>query len=91
MTTARLADALGAYVRSLRSTEAPIDRWLAGQADALTPAARRGLDLFKGKAGCVQCHVMEGTHPLFTDFIRAAVEYAQVRPRSQKDKELSVN
>jgi CTP synthase len=30
-------------------------------------------------------------HPLFVDFVRAGVEYAQTRPRSQKDKELSVN
>lgn len=30
-------------------------------------------------------------HPLFVELIRAAYEYSQTRPRTQKDKELSVN
>ena len=34
----------------------PTDRYAAGEADALSPAARRGHDLFFGKAGCDACH-----------------------------------
>jgi CTP synthase len=30
-------------------------------------------------------------HPLFTELVRAGLEYAQVRPKTQKDKELSFN
>jgi CTP synthase len=30
-------------------------------------------------------------HPLFTELVRAGHEYAQVRPKTQKDKELSFN
>jgi CTP synthase len=30
-------------------------------------------------------------HPLFTELVRAGQEYAQVRPKTQKDKELSFN
>ena len=41
----------------------PFDRWVAGDRDALSPAAQRGWALFSGKAGCIRCH--EG--PLFAD------------------------
>jgi hypothetical protein len=63
-----MAEAIGAYVRSIRSTESPLDRFLAGEEDALTLPERRGFDLFLGRAGCVACHVVEGRHPSFTDY-----------------------
>ncbi len=68
VTSARIADAIATYCRSVRSTEAPLDRHLRGEAGALSESARRGLALFRGRAGCVQCHVMEGSRPTFTDF-----------------------
>jgi cytochrome c peroxidase len=68
VTTARMAEAIAAYCRTLESQEAPIDRHIAGRREALSPAAKRGLALFQGRAGCAQCHVMEGQHPAFTDF-----------------------
>ena len=34
---------------------------------ALSASARRGLELFRGKAACTRCHAMEGAHPPFTD------------------------
>ncbi len=55
--------ALASYVRTLRSGNAPIDRWRDGDVGALSPAARRGLALFTGRANCVACHV----GPNFTD------------------------
>ncbi|MBX7245377.1 MAG: hypothetical protein K1X53_07750, partial [Candidatus Sumerlaeaceae bacterium] len=58
-----LAFALASYVRSILAGNSPYDRYMAGQADALSPAALRGLRLFRGKAGCLTCHV--GTN--FTD------------------------
>ena len=66
-TRERLAVAVAAYVRTLESTESAFDRWRAGDADALTPAARRGMHLFEGRAGCAQCHSVEGTRPTFSD------------------------
>lgn len=48
--------ALAAYLRSLISPPGRFDAWIAGDAKALTPAERRGFDLFTGKAGCVLCH-----------------------------------
>jgi cytochrome c peroxidase len=48
--------AVAAYVQSLRSNTSAYDRFAAGDETALSPAARRGHDLFKGRAGCVECH-----------------------------------
>jgi cytochrome c peroxidase len=59
----RLAAALAAYERTLYSVDAPFDRFLGGDAEALTPAAHRGLVLFGGKAKCSECH----TGANFTD------------------------
>jgi hypothetical protein len=66
-TTGRIAEAIEAYCLTLKSTTAPVDRWLAGDERALSAAARRGLDLFRGRARCAQCHRMEGSRPTFTD------------------------
>jgi len=51
-----IALSLGAYVRTLRSTTAPFDRWIGGDETALSPAAKDGFALFTGKAGCADCH-----------------------------------
>jgi cytochrome c peroxidase len=66
-TRERIAMAVAWYVRSLRSTENALDRRLAGDAKALSPSAERGLELFKGRAGCASCHSFEGERPLLTD------------------------
>jgi cytochrome c peroxidase len=68
VTTARLAEAIAAYCRSVESTESPYDRYLAGDKSALGDSARRGLALFRGRAGCAQCHVTTGPRPALTDF-----------------------
>ena len=57
VSTARIAKAIGAFVESIRSTESPFDRYVAGDKDALSESARRGLALFEGRAGCNQCHL----------------------------------
>jgi cytochrome c peroxidase len=62
-----VAAALEAYVKTIRSTVSAYDRFAGGETAALSPAARRGLDLFRGTAGCSGCHRMEGRHAAFTD------------------------
>lgn len=47
--------ALASYVRALTTPDAPFDRWLNGDASALTPAQERGYALFKSH-GCAACH-----------------------------------
>lgn len=34
----------------------PFDRYLAGDENALSDAAKRGMDLYNGQAGCISCH-----------------------------------
>lgn len=52
-----VAMALASYVRTIVSGDSPYDRYVAGDADALTPEQRRGLELFRGKAACAVCHL----------------------------------
>jgi cytochrome c peroxidase len=55
-TTAHVARALAAYVRTILAGNSPFDRHNAGDTSALGEPARRGLRLFMGKAGCSGCH-----------------------------------
>lgn len=48
--------ALATYERTIIPGEAPFDRWIAGDEAAIGEAAKRGFDLFKGRAGCSACH-----------------------------------
>ncbi len=47
---------LEAYLRRLVSGPSPFDRYIAGERDALSASAARGLRLFVGKAACHECH-----------------------------------
>ena len=60
---ANVGKALEAYQRWLVSQDSAFDRYVAGEADAMSEAAQRGFSLFVGKAGCVECH----SGPLFSD------------------------
>ncbi|MCA0377375.1 MAG: cytochrome-c peroxidase [Gemmatimonadetes bacterium] len=62
VTPLRIRAALAAYMRSLSRLDAPVDRALRGDAHALTDAARRGLNLFVGKARCASCHFLPLTN-----------------------------
>jgi len=63
VTPTNVARVLASYVRTIRSGDAPIDRYRAGDTTALLPQARRGQVLFLGKANCSACHV----GPTFSD------------------------
>ena len=58
-----VSHALATYVRSLRSGDAPFDRFLNGDPGAISTDAKRGFRLFVGRANCGVCHLP----PLFTD------------------------
>ncbi|MEX2271988.1 MAG: cytochrome c peroxidase [Vicinamibacterales bacterium] len=58
-----LARALASYVRSIQAGDAPVDRFLAGDANALSTQAQAGLRVFRGKANCTACHL----GPTFSD------------------------
>ncbi len=64
VTIVDIANALAAFMGTeWRNHDSPFDRYLAGDAAALTAEARAGMDLFFGDAGCVACH----SGPLLTD------------------------
>ncbi|MEM6665821.1 MAG: cytochrome-c peroxidase, partial [Pseudomonadota bacterium] len=48
--------AIAAFQRTIVQTDTPFDTYMNGDDAALTDQQKRGLDLFAGKAGCVQCH-----------------------------------
>ena len=52
----RMYGAIGAYLATIRTRDAPFDAYLRGTRDALSGAAKRGMALFAGKAGCIACH-----------------------------------
>jgi cytochrome c peroxidase len=59
--------AIAAFERTLIFLDSPFDRFLAGEADAISAEAKAGWALFNGKGRCVSCHVVSPTNPLFTD------------------------
>jgi len=65
VTSRRIAAALAAYVRSLPVTDAPFDRALRGDTTAISAAARRGFNVYMGKAACGTCHFA----PLFNGVV----------------------
>ena len=52
---AALLDAIATYERSLVTPGSRFDRWLAGDAAAITPEELAGYQLFKS-LGCISCH-----------------------------------
>jgi len=48
-------DAIATYERSLVTPESRFDRWLAGEAGAITPDELSGYQVFKS-LGCITCH-----------------------------------
>jgi cytochrome c peroxidase len=57
VTIDRVAEALAAYEATRLSGNSPADRFDAGDEGALDEAARRGRELFFGRAQCSQCHL----------------------------------
>ncbi len=51
-----VAEAIASFERTLVSYDSDLDRYLAGDASALSDAARRGMELFTGQAACIRCH-----------------------------------
>ncbi len=56
VTSEGIAKAIASFERTLLSGNSPFDRFVAGDKSALSPAARRGLGIFKTKGNCTSCH-----------------------------------
>lgn len=51
-----IAEALTAYIRTLRPFNARFDEYMSGNSQAMTPDEKAGFNLFMGKAQCGTCH-----------------------------------
>ena len=60
---ANVGKATEAYERQLVSRGSPLEQYIAGDRESLSPAAKRGLRLFINKASCIECH----TGPVLSD------------------------
>jgi len=63
ITGENLGKAVAAFERTIVSNNSDFDKYMKGDKNALTANSIRGMELFKGKASCVQCH----SGPNFTD------------------------
>jgi cytochrome c peroxidase len=67
-TTDRIGKAIAAWERTIVAANSPFDQWrYGGEEDALNDGAKRGFELFSGKAGCVACHNVAADYALLTD------------------------
>ena len=55
--------AIAAFERTIIQKDTPFDKYYHGDTTALDSSQIRGLELFRGKAGCIECH----NGPLFSD------------------------
>ncbi|MBI4487606.1 MAG: hypothetical protein HY694_00850 [Deltaproteobacteria bacterium] len=56
ITPGNVGKAIASFLRTIKPGDSPLDRFLKGDRSALSPPARRGLQLFLGNARCVLCH-----------------------------------
>jgi len=56
ITRERVAMAIAAFERTIVSGDAPLDRFLRGDRNALSPEALKGYEVFTGKGKCTECH-----------------------------------
>ena len=68
ITMKEVKKAIASFERTLVAGDAPFDRYLfGGDKTAMSAAAIRGLEVFRGQGRCVSCHTIEQDHALFTD------------------------
>jgi len=51
-----LAKAIASFERTILSGISPFDKYIQGEKEAMTLEQKRGFELFKGKAHCIECH-----------------------------------
>lgn len=56
VTSENIKKAIATFERTIVSGIAPFDRWIEGDQKAISHQAKRGFELFNGKALCMTCH-----------------------------------
>jgi cytochrome c peroxidase len=75
-TRENIAKAIAAFERTLVSRNAPFQRYVRGDSRALSPAAKRGFEVFRGKGMCTTCHLP----PTLTDNLFHNISVPQAGP-----------
>ncbi|MBL8161078.1 MAG: right-handed parallel beta-helix repeat-containing protein [Anaerolineae bacterium] len=79
VTAENVAASIAAFERTLLSQDAPFDRFAQGDFNALTPAQRRGFDVFRSaQTRCFECH----SWPTFSNNTFAALGVPDTNPEN---------
>lgn len=85
-TPENVAKAIAAFERTLVSRNAPFQHYVNGKRNALSPAAKRGFEVFRGKGMCTTCHIP----PTLTDNLFHNISVPQVGPLAEDDGRFAV-
>ncbi len=79
ITVQNVVAAIAAFERTLVSQNSPFDRFAAGDFNALTPAQRRGFDVFRSaQTRCMECHSL----PTFSNYTFHVLGVPDTNPAS---------
>lgn len=84
ITIDHVVKAIASFERTVISGDSAFDRFLyGGDKTALSKAAQRGLELYRVKARCQECHTIDSDHAIFTDnkFHNLGVGFKKIQPR----------
>lgn len=56
LTEQTILKAIATYERTIVTGDTPFDRWVRGDVKAMSAEAKRGFEIFTGKANCAACH-----------------------------------
>lgn len=78
-----VAQAILAFLEARGPGSSPFHRHARGERSSMSDAAMRGLAVFRGKARCAECHLLDGATPPLTDnlFHRAGVGLDRLQDR----------
>jgi cytochrome c peroxidase len=68
VTIDNIAKAIASFERTQLSGDSPFDRFIAGDQNAISDAAKRGWDSFNGQGRCISCHAWNPSQPFFSDY-----------------------
>ncbi len=64
----RVTKAIASFERTLLTGDSPFDRYVGGNQEAISASAKRGFELFRGAAGCINCHTYSKESPFLSDY-----------------------
>lgn len=84
ITMDEVVKAISSFERTVVAGDSPFDRYqYGGDKTALSESAVRGLELYRGKARCQECHAISEKYAIFTDnkFHNLGVGFNKIQPR----------